>query len=74
MSWLGYETVYCPLIFLMKKKKNERERDKEYYYFEKGERASETRVTKTLKNKQTNKLKQINKKTQFFHEGYRVRV
>lgn len=48
------------------KKKNERERDKEYYYFEKGERASETRVTKTLKNKQTNKLKQINKKTQFF--------
>ena len=25
MSWLGYETVYCPLIFLMKKKKKERE-------------------------------------------------
>ena len=20
MSWLGYETVYCPLIFSMKKK------------------------------------------------------
>lgn len=27
MSWLGYETVYCPLIFLMKlKKKKERKR------------------------------------------------
>lgn len=27
MSWLGYETVYCPLIFLMKlKKKRERKR------------------------------------------------
>lgn len=26
MSWLGYETVYCPLIFLMKLKKKKRER------------------------------------------------
>lgn len=26
MSWLGYETVYCPLIFSMKlKKKKEKE-------------------------------------------------
>ena len=30
MSWLGYETVYCPLIILMKlKKKAERERERE---------------------------------------------
>lgn len=71
MSWLGYETVYCPLIFLMKKKK--KSRHKECYKLEKEKRASGTRVMKTLKNKQTNKLKQLNKK-QFFHEGYRVRV
>ena len=25
MSWLGYETVYCLLIFLMKKKMRERD-------------------------------------------------
>ena len=28
MSWLGYETVYCPLIFLMKlKKKKKKEKE-----------------------------------------------
>ena len=32
MSWLGYETVYCPLIFLMKLKKKKRERDTTEYY------------------------------------------
>lgn len=57
----------------LKKKKKEKETHRNITNSRKGERASETRVTKTLKNTQTNKLEEINKK-QFFREGYRVRV
>ena len=74
MSWLGYETVYCPLIFLMKLKKKNRERERDNGILLLRERGKSFGDESNENfEKQTNKLKQINKK-QFFHEGYRVRV
>lgn len=65
MSWLGYETVYCPLIFLMKlKKKKERKRHNGILLIRErgksfGDESNENLEKHTNKQIKTNKQKTV---------------
>lgn len=65
MSWLGYETVYCPLIFLMKfKKKRERKRHNVILLIRErgksfGDESNENLEKHTNKQIKTNKQKTV---------------
>ena len=65
MSWLEYETVYCPLIFLKKlKKKTGRERDNGILLIRErgksfGDESNENFEKQTNKQIKTNKQKTV---------------
>lgn len=64
MSWLGYETVYCPLIFLMKLKKKKRRRHNGILLIRErgksfGDESNENLEKHTNKQIKTNKQKTV---------------